>query len=216
MRVSGKGIHLDGPGPLGDEELVRRLLSGDPVRRRRLAARLLAAAGSVGGIGRLGVAELRQLGLGASEAPRLLAALELGRRAKLPAAPPAILEPGDAYACVASELAGVETERFVVIVLDVRNRPRRIAIVARGGVDACPVDPREIFVHAVRERGTAVIVAHNHPSGDPTPSPEDIALTARLRRAGETLGVRVLDHIIVGGDGRFESFAQAGLMGRAA
>jgi DNA repair protein RadC len=85
--------------------------------------------------------------------------------------------------------------------------------VAEGAVDLCPVDPREVFGAALRERGSAVVIAHNHPSGDPEPSPEDIALTKRLAQAGAVLGVPVLDHIIVGSaNGLFVSLAERGFL----
>jgi len=117
---------------------------------------------------------------------------------------------------VARELAGSERECFVVVVLDIKNRPRHVSTVFVGSVDACPVDPREVFTPALRERGSAILVAHNHPSGDPTPSPEDLILTERLVEAGATLGIPVLDHIVVGrrkdGGPRFVSMAERGLL----
>ena len=128
----------------------------------------------------------------------------------------AVREPGDAYRCVARHFNGMERESFVVVVLDVKNRPRHVATVAQGSVDICLVDPREVFAVAIRERGTAVLVAHNHPSGDPEPSGEDLLLTERLAEGGVILGIPVLDHIIVGRktaqNNGYVSLAERGLM----
>jgi DNA repair protein RadC len=168
----------------------------------------------------MGVAELETVGFTSVAATRVLGAFELARRSRLVrAAPAAMASPEDAHACVAPLLDDPAQEHFVVVVLDVRNRPRRIVRVAMGSVDRCAVDPREVFAPAIREHGSAVLVAHNHPSGDPTPSFEDIALTRRLARAGEMLGLPVLDHIIVGSgpfvrqSKRFVSLAELGMLG---
>lgn len=110
--------------------------------------------------------------------------------------------PADIYKVIAKHLGAVEVEHFVVVVLDVRNRPLRIETIGKGSVDKCHVDPRDVFRIAIRENGCAVIVAHNHPSGDPSPSPDDVTLTRKLVRCGEILGMPVLDHIILA-TGRF-------------
>jgi DNA repair protein RadC len=213
-------ISLVGARQLGDIDLVAATLSGNLARRRRLAERLLDEVGSLWSVARLGLRPLRELGLGQAESARLKACIELGRRAAFEPPPgTAVREPRDAYRCVAEHLTDRERERFVVVVLDVKNRPRHIATVFVGSVDACPVDPREVFTPALRERGSAVLVAHNHPSGDPTPSPEDVILTERLVDAGAILGIPVLDHLVVGreadGNPRFVSMAQRGLLPRA-
>ncbi len=96
-----------------------------------------------------------------------------------------------------SILEGVDTERFLVFLLDVKNKIIGYNEVARGGPDACPVDVRMVFRAAIVQGASGVIVAHNHPSGDPTPSDEDLALTKRLVDAGELLGLTILDHVIV-------------------
>ena len=207
-----------GADKLADLELVAAVLSGDEAKRRLRAERLIAEVGSLWGVARVGVHTLTELGLTPSEALRLSASLELGRRALVePTQRQAVREPADAYRCVAPLLLGTPRERFLVVVLDVKNRPRHIACVTEGSVDACPVDPREVFGPALRERGSAVVVAHNHPSGDPTPSAEDLALTDRLAQVGAVVGVPVLDHIIVGsatvdGQGRYVSLAERGVI----
>ncbi|MEE8408816.1 MAG: DNA repair protein RadC [Myxococcota bacterium] len=210
-------VSMYGAGELSDAELLAAVLSGDHARRRALAECLLAEVGSLWGIARLGIAPLRDIGLGPCETARLKACIELGRRSAVGPMPrSAVREPRDAYRCVARRLAACERERFVVVVLDVKNRPRHVSTVFEGSVDACPIDPREIFAPAVRERGTAILVAHNHPSGDPTPSKEDLILTDRLVEAGSLIGIPVLDHIIVGhhpdGSARYVSLAERGLI----
>ena len=211
-------VALYGPRGIGDRDLVRALLAGSNRRRQEVVASLFRDIDSIWGLARLSLEHLGQHGLSRAEALRLKAGLELGRRAVVGPAPRhAVHEPGDAYRCVAASFAGEDRERFVVVVLDVKNRPRHVSTVAEGCVDLCPVDPREVFATALRERGSAVLVAHNHPSGDPNPSPEDLDLTERLVRAGVLLGIPVLDHIIVGRvrertDESYVSLAERGLM----
>lgn len=97
-------------------------------------------------------------------------------------------------------------EQFLAVYLDARHRPIAVHAVAMGGLTSCPVDPRAVFGPALQLGAVALVVAHNHPSGDPTPSVDDRTLTDRLRQAGELLGVALLDHIVIGGE-RFHSFA---------
>ncbi len=191
-------------------EALLELLIGTPTPRGCDEARLSD----------MGVAELEDAGFTSAAAQRVRAAFELARRARLARSPPAAMaSPEDAYACVGPLLDDPAHEHFVVAVLDVRNRPRSVMRVAMGSVDRCAVDPRDVFAPAIRERGSAVVVAHNHPSGDPTPSFEDIALTQRLARAGEVIGMPVLDHIIVGSgpfvrqNKQFVSLAAMGVLG---
>ena len=108
-------------------------------------------------------------------------------------------------------LADRDSESFLVFLLDIKNKPIGYQEAARGGIDVCPVDPRVVFRAAVVQGASSVIVVHNHPSGDPSPSSEDIKLTARLHKGGELLGVQVLDHLVVAGDRNF-SFAEKGMM----
>ena len=137
------------------------------------------------------------------------AALELVRRAlSTPVSRP---EP---FRCAAEvfegfryRLASLPVEVFVAVLLDVKHRPVREERVSVGVLDGSLVHPREVFAAAVRERAAALILVHNHPSGDPAPSPEDREVTRRLRTAGEILGIPVLDHVIVG-DGAFFSFRE--------
>jgi DNA repair protein RadC len=100
-------------------------------------------------------------------------------------------------------------EVFCVLLLDAKHRKLREARISEGSLTASIVHPREVFAPAVRESAAALILVHNHPSGDPSPSPEDVELTRRLRQAGEIVGIRVLDHVIVGAEHHF-SFVDAG------
>ena len=111
--------------------------------------------------------------------------------------PKPISAPADVLSILHSIFDGVEVEHFVVVCLDSRNRPIKVEVIAKGAVDRCPVDVRSVFCQAVRCLATSVIVAHNHPSGDTSPSPEDLELTKKLVSAGDILGVAVLDHFIV-------------------
>jgi DNA repair protein RadC len=113
---------------------------------------------------------------------------------------------------ITREIIGeIEQEVFLVLLLDIKNKVKGYVEVARGGIDSCQVDPRVVFRAAVMCGCVGIIVAHNHPSGDPNPSDEDIAITKRLKQGGELLGIAVLDHVIVTPDD-WESFAEKGIM----
>lgn len=134
---------------------------------------------------------------------RLRAAIEVGRRVLTrppPRAPP-IHHPADAMTFLRPLFAGSPREHLIALLLDTKHRVIRHVEVARGGLDTAPVVPRDALLEAVRECAAAVIFAHNHPSGDPTPSREDVEVTKRLREACTLLGIRMLDHIIVGDPG---------------
>lgn len=107
--------------------------------------------------------------------------------------------------------AGLDREQFVVVLLDTKHRPIGVNVVAVGNLNTALVHPREVFRPAIAMPCAAIIVAHNHPSGDPSPSPEDVSLTRRLREAGEILGIPVLDHVILGDGERYYSFTDAGV-----
>lgn len=111
----------------------------------------------------------------------------------------------DVFRIVREELEACDREVFAVLLLDGKHKVNGFDVVSVGTVNASLVSPREVYKSAILANAVAIIAVHNHPSGDPTPSPEDVAITARLRAAGETLGIRLLDHVVVG-DGRFYSF----------
>ena len=156
--------------------------------------------------------ELARLpGIGPAKAATLMAACEIGRRLSL--RPLCAEEPFRAsrqvYEHLAARLTHLRKESFYCLLLDARNRYLREEKISEGSLTASLVHPREAFRCAVREAASAVIFAHNHPSGDPAPSAEDSQLTQRLWEAGKVLGIRVLDHVIVGDD-RYYSFADEG------
>jgi DNA repair protein RadC len=113
------------------------------------------------------------------------------------------------FAHVRGRLAALCHEEFLVLLLDAKHRKLREVRVSQGSLTAAIVHPREVFAPAIHEAAAAVILVHNHPSGDPSPSPEDLSLTRRLREAGTILGIEVLDHVIVGANAYY-SFAEAG------
>lgn len=206
-----------GVAALSDAELLMLLLGtggrGRPVGQ--LAQELLVAARGLRGLERMGRGELAALpGFGESKACRILAALEIGRRVACRPLPlGAKLSSSAAVAeALGPRLSASEREHFIAIPLDARNRPLGELHIATGSLTACPVSPADVFRALLREAAAGVIVVHNHPSGEPSPSPEDLALTQRLDQAGELLGVRLIDHLIVGREGYF-SFVDAGLLG---
>jgi len=192
-------------------ELLGLVLDGgaDTAGGLALAERLLAAAGGLGGLERLDRAT------GGRLSPRRLAALraalELGRRAgAVPLAPGMpVRDAAAVQAHFRGRLPQLEREVFYVLLLDGKNRVQGEVLVSEGSLTAALVHPREVFAPAIRAAAAALILVHNHPSGDPTPSPEDRAITERLRRVGELVGIRVLDHVVIGRPG-WTSMAEEG------
>lgn len=159
------------------------------------------------------IAELcRVPGIGPAKAAKILAALDLGRRAAEEVRPERdrVRTPRDVYERMRFALRDLPHEEFHILLLNTQNEVLRDLQVTRGTLDASLVHPREVFRAAITEAAAGVILVHNHPSGDPTPSAEDRSVTAQLRSAGGVLGIEVLDHVIVG-EGRYVSFVEAGL-----
>ncbi|RKH09139.1 DNA repair protein RadC [Corallococcus praedator] len=151
-------------------------------------------------------------GVGPARTSRLLAALELGRRAqRSPERRPKLRTPKDIHAYLTPTLGALRREVFHVLCFNPRNVLVHDARVAEGTLSACPVDPREVFAAALSARATAIVLAHNHPSGDPEPSVQDVGLTEHLARAAGLLGVKLLDHVVVG-DGAYVSMLERGLL----
>jgi len=175
-----------------------------------VAGRILDACD--GSLRRLGSQDIGLLenvpGVGTATGARVVAALELGRRAASEATSDddAVRGPADVFRRMGSRLRDVRQEEFHALLLNTRHRVLREVAVTRGILDASLVHPREVFRLAVVEGAAGVILVHNHPSGDPTPSPEDRAVTRQLAEAGRALGIPVLDHVIVG-DGAWRSLA---------
>jgi DNA repair protein RadC len=151
-------------------------------------------------------------GIGPAKATKLLAALELGRWVTVESrgARDRLGTPRAVFERMHLALRDLPHEEFHVLLLNTQNEVLRDVQISRGTLDASLVHPREVFRPAIAEAAAAVILVHNHPSGDPAPSAEDRAVTRKLRDAGATIGIEVLDHVIVG-DGRYTSFVEAGL-----
>ena len=170
-------------------------------RRQRTLALAITDLG-LARVARLGPASLAaECGLTRSQAQRLAAMFELGREVERAGADGGarVRRPADAVRLLAPELRGLEVESFRVLVLDVRRRVIGNEEVSRGTLDAALVHPREVFRPALRLGGASLLLAHNHPSGDPEPSPQDWSVSLRLIRAGRLLGVPVTDHLILAG-----------------
>ena len=205
-----------GPEALSDTELVALLLRTGTRGRdaTALARALLAGCGGLQGLARTGAPGRSSLpGLGPAKSATLRACFEVGRRlaaGRLAAGEP-IRAPTDVYRHLHPRLRHVRQERFLVLLLDGRHRLMRIETVSQGTLTASLVHPREVFRPALQEAAAALILVHDHPSGDPAPSPEDREVTQRLARAGEILGIRVLDHVIVAERG-YRSLREDGLL----
>ena len=203
-----------GAEALSAAELIALLLrTGSQGRDAVDVARtLLARCGGLDGLESAPVLELDAVpGVGEAKAASLVAAFELGRRcatARLPEGA-ALRTPEDVFQRFSARLRRLRQERFVVVLLDGRHRVIAEEVISQGTLTASLVHPREVFRPALRACAAAVILVHNHPSGDPTPSAEDRAVTTRLAEAGEILGVRVLDHVVVAERG-FVSLRESG------
>lgn len=205
-----------GPKSLSTADLLAIVLRTGTARMSAitLAQSLLSEHGGLHGVAGASVDELaRMKGVGPVKAVQIAACVELGARlaAESGRDRPEIRCPDDAAALVMADLRHTTKEHFVSLLLDTKNRVIRKMTVSVGTLDTSVVHPREVFRDAIAASAASVIVAHNHPSGDPTPSPEDRKVTARLVEAGRLLGIDVLDHIIVG-DGRHVSLKEQGLM----
>ena len=207
----------EGPETLTDAQLLAILLrvGRQEASAVHVALELLRQLGGLRGLANQGVDELCKIpGIGPAKAAQLKAAVELGKRAL--AAPLStgtrISSSADLFHHYYPRLRDLRREVFKIILLDAKHTIIRDATVSEGSLTLSIVHPREVFNLAVRESAAAVIFLHNHPSGDPQPSAEDRVLTARLVSAGELLGIRVLDHLILG-DGRYVSFADRGWLG---
>jgi DNA repair protein RadC len=203
-----------GGSALSDAQLLAILLrTGDQgLSALDLAVTLVDRFGGLPGIEAASVPELCEIkGMGPAKAAQLKAALELARRLGRGSEVknPAFHGGGDVYRFLSSAMAGLPHEEFRILLLDTKHRLLREMTISRGTLSGTQVDPREVFSVAVRERAAAVVCAHNHPSGDPVPSRDDRAITARLLESGRLLGIPLLDHVVVGRGGYF-SFAEEG------
>ncbi|MEZ4320964.1 MAG: DNA repair protein RadC [Myxococcota bacterium] len=202
-----------GPGPLGDAEIVALVL-GTGVRGTPAIGVARDVLDAFGGVGGLRDAEPRELsethGLGPARAIRLHAALQLGRRAlSASTTGSSIRTPEAAHRVLAPDLMGRADEELHGLFLDRRRRVIGHRVLTRGSHAFTIVDPRQVFRVALKLGASAVILAHNHPSGDPTPSAMDRDITDRVAAAGRVLGVPLLDHLVLGGS-RWTSLASEG------
>lgn len=210
----------EGPESLSDAQLMAILLRiGRPDSSAvQVAMDLLSHVDGLQGLANRGLEELCSVsGIGIAKAAQLKAAIELGKRvlATPLSTETKVRASQDLFHHYYPRLRDLRHEVFKVILLDAKHTIIRDATVSKGSLTLSIVHPREVFNLAVRESAAAVIFVHNHPSGDPQPSAEDRALTARLVAAGELLGIQVLDHLIIG-DGQYVSFADRGWLGPAA
>jgi DNA repair protein RadC len=216
-----------GPRALSPRELLAILIeTGMPAGGGRPSRSALDLAGDLlqqfaadgsGSLRRIMTSSVAEIctvaGLGPAKGTKILAALDLGRRATEEQRPERerLRTASDVYQRMRLAMRDLRHEEFHVLLLSTQNEVLRDLQITRGTLDASLVHPREVFRPAIAEAAASVILVHNHPSGDPTPSPEDRAVTRQLRSAGETIGIEVLDHIVMG-EGRYVSFAEGGML----
>jgi DNA repair protein RadC len=181
-----------------------------------LARELLDRAGGLRRLSESTPVELASSpGLGDARAARILASLELGRRLQAETLPRGayVRDGADVFRRCHAAMRDLRVEQFRAILLDGKHRVLREELVSQGTLTSAPVHPREVFAPAIRHSAAAVVLVHNHPSGDPSPSADDLDITRRLVDVGNLVGIRVLDHVIVG-DGAYASLADRGLLMR--
>lgn len=207
-----------GAAGLGDNELLA-LVIGSGSRDADalgLANRLLARAGGLHGLPRIGAGDLCDVpGVGPARAAQILAAVELGRRTltRVAADRPRFSTPRQMAAYLLPQFGTAPVEQFGIVMLDTKHHVIRIRLVSSGSLDSTIVHPREVFKEAASASAAAIVLFHNHPSGDPTPSPDDLLLTTRMVNAGDIMGIDVVDHLILA-DQRYFSLVEAGRLTR--
>lgn len=204
-----------GPSALSDAELLAIILRVgiEGLNALQLAQRLLSDYHGLSGLLRAGIEEIAaQRGMGDAKAAQLKAALEIGRRLLISAHEDRlqIRSPTDAAQLMLAEMSHLDQEHLRAICLDTKNRVQKVQTVYIGSLNSSMVRIGEVFKEAIRLNSAALIVVHNHPSGDPTPSPEDVLVTRQIVEAGKLLDIEVLDHLVIG-QGRFVSLRERGL-----
>lgn len=203
-----------GPSGLGDNELLAIVIGAGTSEASALglANTMLSSAGGLRGLLRVAREDLLGIhGVGEARAAQVLAAIELGRRVltQRPAERVRFTCPRDAAEYLLPEYGSRPVEQFGIVLLDTRHRVIRALVLSVGSLDSTTVQPREVFRQAMLASASAVVLFHNHPSGDPEPSHDDVALTVRMATAGELMGVSVIDHVVLG-DGRYCSLKESG------
>jgi DNA repair protein RadC len=209
-------LYYNGADALADAELLALQLGSG--RRGRtaveVAREMLAAYGSLSGVASREVAELARLpGVGRAKAARLVSAFELTRRlrARTPGDRTALGSPSEVHAAFGPLMEDLPREVFRVALLDAQNGLLRDVVVSEGTLSSSLVHPREVFKPAILEPAASIILLHNHPSGDPTPSREDLRLTRQLVECARLLDLRIHDHLVIG-RGRYVSLAERGII----
>lgn len=205
-----------GAQELSDVQLLALLLGTGGVSRSALdlAQEMITYYGSLERLARVSARELmKRRDVGPAKAGRLVAAFELARRIQAePLLERVTISSSDQLArLVMGRLSHLDRERFEVVLLDVKSRVIGCEVVSIGHLSGAPVHPREVFKPALEASAAAIVLVHNHPSGDPTPSRDDLAVTERLVQAGKILGIDVLDHLIIGAK-QYVSLKQQGLL----
>ncbi|HEY8465082.1 MAG TPA: DNA repair protein RadC [Bacillota bacterium] len=206
-------IHY-GPENLSAAELIAIILRTGSARRSALtlAEALLGSFKDLDGLAKASWEEMAELpGMGQAKAVQLKAAFELGRRifTRSPVRLPEIKKPHDVYELLKTGFQNLDREHFKVVHLNVKNQVLKVVTTAIGLLSSAPVHPREVFKEAIKSNCAGLVLAHNHPSGDPNPSRDDLILTTRLREAGEIIGIQIIDHVIFG-DNRYISLKEQG------
>lgn len=205
-----------GAQAMGNSELLAILLrtGSHDESALRLAEHLLEQQGGLAGFGNATTEDIELIkGIGSAKATTILAAIELGRRVAILATADRVVvsSPDDVAALLLPRFRFESREHFVAVLLSTKNHVIKTPVISIGSLNASIVHPRELFREAINARAASVILAHNHPSGDPTPSPEDISLTRKLKDAGQLLDIPVLDHVILG-DGKYVSLKDKGIL----
>lgn len=207
-----------GPEALTGRELVALLVGSGGRRASALGIAddvLASVSGSLRALGSVSASSIAAIpGVGIATGARITAALELGRRASAEIRDPGerVRGPRDVFDRMEPRLRDLPQEEFHALLLSARHSVIREVFITRGILDASLIHPREVFRPAITESAAAIILVHNHPSGDPTPSAEDHAVTKQLSAAGRNVGISVIDHVVIG-DGRFASLADDGWLG---
>jgi DNA repair protein RadC len=207
-----------GAAALGDNELLALILGSGSRRSGALALAnaLLAYAGGLFELTRCAPGDLQKVeGVGRARAAQVVAAVELGRRTLLRGGGDRrrFMSPRDLAAYLIPQYGSSSVEQFGLVMLDTKHRIIRIRLVSTGSLDQTVVHPREVFREAASASAAAIVLFHNHPSGDPTPSPDDLILTTRMINAGEIMGIEVIDHLILA-DRRYFSLIESGRLAR--